>query len=224
MEKVISIILLFLCYSSYSQNVLSYYFKYHENRDKFTEVNSNKNWDYKRVVTIDNNRYVYKYGVKTPLSESGIHLPILIEDYSNTGSLLKRFYVDKYNIMEMQGNPMECGINNGVCYWYIAGGIWLKGFYKNGNLIGSVNSGQKLGCLDGDCDNGTGLIYYTDGSYYQGEFRGGKLDGYGTFYLTNGRTLSGQFSYNRFISQQTNDKYNKITAQDIYRTKQNVHI
>ena len=57
-----------------------------------------------------------------------------------------------------------------------------------------VNSNIQLqiGCLQGNCQNGTGSYAYADGSRYEGGFRAGKPDGQGVFYYPNGDRYEGQ--------------------------------
>lgn len=48
-------------------------------------------------------------------------------------------------------------------------------------------------CLKGDCQNGQGTLAYPTGAKYVGEFRGGKIQGIGTLYFTNGNVYSGEW-------------------------------
>lgn len=52
------------------------------------------------------------------------------------------------------------------------------------------------GCLSGDCQSGTGVFAYPDGSKYEGAFANGKFDGQGTFYFANGDKYIGSFKEN----------------------------
>ena len=71
-------------------------------------------------------------------------------------------------------------------------GNWRKGkpVDENGNLLDDFIAKKKeerqddgtniqSGCLSGDCKNGSGVFAYPDGSKYEGQFLGGKSDGWG---------------------------------------------
>ncbi|MFN5237838.1 MAG: hypothetical protein ACK5FV_11785, partial [Bacteroidota bacterium] len=88
-------------------------------------------------------------------------------------------------------------------------GLWKKGkpVDENGNLQEEYVARKKeersddgtniqSGCLSGDCQNGTGIFAYPDGSKYDGNFLNGKFDGEGTFYFANGDVYSGGFREN----------------------------
>jgi hypothetical protein len=52
---------------------------------------------------------------------------------------------------------------------------------------------KKLGCSQGDCENGKGLYYYENGDKYGGEFKEGKPNGRGVYYFKNGNTYRGNY-------------------------------
>lgn len=49
-------------------------------------------------------------------------------------------------------------------------------------------------CVEGDCENGSGVFKYSGGAEYQGEFKDGMRDGNGTFQFADGRIYNGQWS------------------------------
>lgn len=51
---------------------------------------------------------------------------------------------------------------------------------------------QSQNCESGDCYNGKGIINYGDRSY-EGEFKNGKKDGFGTFKWSNGASFTGKW-------------------------------
>lgn len=54
-------------------------------------------------------------------------------------------------------------------------------------------------CLSGDCINGTGVLSYGPKvGKYDGEFKGGKRDGFGTMYYADGRKWEGQWKKDAF--------------------------
>jgi len=97
-------------------------------------------------------------------------------------------------------------------------GEWLEGkFHGRGILFNEVKQDLKASCLatyyhnfddsnswvkyEGgfsyDLREGTGTITFTDGSRFEGNFRGDKIDGYGKMYLGTGDLLEGIWVENR---------------------------
>ncbi|HMQ48999.1 MAG TPA: caspase family protein [Saprospiraceae bacterium] len=83
-------------------------------------------------------------------------------------------------------------------------GYWKQGFpvEENGNKlddqyakreVNADNFDIQSGCLLGNCNTGTGVFAYVDGSRYEGYFSGGKASGKGTFYYPNGEQYTGEF-------------------------------
>jgi hypothetical protein len=83
-------------------------------------------------------------------------------------------------------------------------GRWKKGqpIDDKGLVIENIRPGKELaaedtdiqsGCVNGDCQNGTGAFAYADGSRYEGQFRNGKPNGRGTFEDVDGQKYVGGF-------------------------------
>jgi len=74
------------------------------------------------------------------------------------------------------------------------------GLFKEGKYYGKISYYKKpigtTGCLNGDCDEGYGMKYYTGNDRYFGYFRNGKRDGYGAYYWDDGTVWVGQFNQN----------------------------
>ncbi len=88
-------------------------------------------------------------------------------------------------------------------------GLWKKGkpVDENGNVLEDYIAHNKQeraddgtniqsGCLGGDCQNGSGVFAYPDGSKYEGQFFNGHFDGQGAFTFANGDRYVGQFKNN----------------------------
>ena len=92
-------------------------------------------------------------------------------------------------------------------------GLWEKGqlLDEQGNIVELDANGKLIddgidiqsGCLSGDCEEGDGIFAYVDGSKYEGQFRKGKLDGWGTWYFPNGEKYIGTFKDNYSHGQGT---------------------
>jgi hypothetical protein len=64
-------------------------------------------------------------------------------------------------------------------------------------LSGLINEADKYGCVEGDCQNGTGKFLYSSyGSYYEGEFKNGFPNGKGILYMKNKKYFDGRFVNN----------------------------
>ena len=50
-----------------------------------------------------------------------------------------------------------------------------------------------MGCVEGDCENGSGVYIYTDGSKYAGEFKDGLREGQGVMTYVNGDIYKGKY-------------------------------
>ncbi len=107
------------------------------------------------------------------------------------------------------------------------GFIWVKYSdfekYMNQAFIIDIEGFQADGCMNGDCTNfgiyksesgdmyegyldngypdGVGTHYFSDGSFYVGEFKSGRKNGYGLFYdVTDATYYSVSFSYDELVA------------------------
>ena len=58
-------------------------------------------------------------------------------------------------------------------------------------LISSSALARKVGCKEGNCENGFGLWVSTDGTTYEGEWANGFMNGKGTFTWSDGKQKTG---------------------------------
>ena len=63
---------------------------------------------------------------------------------------------------------------NGMVKDIYPNGITSKRLFKNGRLVTNFT-----GCADGNCKNGKGIYFFSNGDEYHGEFKNGKLHGQG---------------------------------------------
>lgn len=79
-------------------------------------------------------------------------------------------------------------------------GTKKTGLFGKGIYLGKTSYYNKpigtTGCLNGDCDNGYGMKYYSGNDRYFGYFKNGKRDGYGAYYWEDGTHWNGQFQQN----------------------------
>lgn len=61
------------------------------------------------------------------------------------------------------------------------------------NADGTTGNAANSGCIQGDCENGTGIYIYPNGDKYTGQFVNGKRQGSGQFVYANGDRFQGFF-------------------------------
>lgn len=79
-------------------------------------------------------------------------------------------------------------------------GTKKTGIFGKGKFLGKISYYNKpvgtTGCLNGDCEAGYGMKYYSGNDRYFGYFKNGKRDGYGAYYWDDGTHWSGEFVQN----------------------------
>ena len=70
-------------------------------------------------------------------------------------------------------------------------------------LISSSASARKVGCKEGNCENGYGLWVSTDGTTYEGEWTGTKKNGQGIETWPNGYIYKGEFKNSEWSGRGT---------------------
>ncbi len=120
-----------------------------------------------------------------------------------------------------QGHPHGQGV------LHYPDSTFISGEWRDGEYLGNpVIAEDVVGCLEGDCDNGTGtyvfkdavakysgrfrngvpdgegIIYYSNGGRYRGEWSDGNFSGKGTFYLSDGTEIAGYWKDGNFMGQE----------------------
>lgn len=67
----------------------------------------------------------------------------------------------------------------------------------------TLNTSKSEKCLEGNCQEGHGVMVYPDGSRYDGEFLIGKKHGQGTYTLKNGASSQGEWKYDKMVGEAT---------------------
>lgn len=80
----------------------------------------------------------------------------------------------------------------------IKSGEWLNNAFlvnpKKSNLVNSNQQNEvKNGCISGDCQNGNGTFIAQNGEKFIGPFKDGVPNGKGTWYLSDGSIMTGNF-------------------------------
>jgi hypothetical protein len=69
---------------------------------------------------------------------------------------------------------------------------------RQAQTIVAVKEKPTTGCMDGDCENGTGTYVFPGGNKYTGHFKDYARDGNGVAWLANGDRFEGVFRNNEF--------------------------
>lgn len=74
-----------------------------------------------------------------------------------------------------------------------------RGAIKEGHFVKDVfqnpeNKKNSVGCIIGDCTNGTGNLRYSNGDRYEGGFKDGLKHGRGTYNYANGDVYEGEYA------------------------------
>ncbi len=122
----------------------------------------------------------------------------------------------------------SCWFNNGEFYmgnWkdnyhhgkgtkYLTSGDSLAGNWTLGEYI--LPSSGENGCINGDCDFGSGSFITSSGDRYFGSFKNGLFDGEGTCYYSNGDKYIGEWKKNTFDGEGTMYFATGITVKGIW--------
>ena len=87
--------------------------------------------------------------------------------------------------------------NSQIASWQMAYNSGNKSFSQTASPIWQIDS---IGCFCGDCKNGIGTYIFSDGGWYKGEFKNGKMNGKGEFTLRTNGTYGGVFKNNKIIN------------------------
>ncbi len=93
---------------------------------------------------------------------------------------------DRYEGAFANGNPHGRGVK------YLANNSVQNGQWFEGEFLGAEKQEVMAGCIDGDCENGSGTYIFDDKSQYTGTFKNGYAHGRGTIIYPNGDRYEGE--------------------------------
>lgn len=121
----------------------------------------------------------------------------------------KKGYIGQFKSGSKNGNGLNIDAKQGAFYiggwendkengsakiFNLDNEIMFSGEFANGNPVTPpVHSGQELGCVLGNCENGFGHYKFDNGDTYIGEFANGAQHGHGTHHFKDGTKHVGYF-------------------------------
>ena len=89
------------------------------------------------------------------------------------------------------------GVPDGEGVLHKMDGSTLEGHWIEGEYLGTQARPDK-GCIEGNCENGTGTYIFKEGDRYIGSFRNNLPHGQGTVFYANGERYEGTMAYAKF--------------------------
>ncbi len=90
---------------------------------------------------------------------------------------------------------------NGMGRLYHADGTIEEGTWGNGKYLGKAKA--VIGCVEGNCENGTGTYVYRNNTKYVGDFQNSVAHGYGICYFSDGDQYIGEWKFHNFDGKGT---------------------
>ena len=104
---------------------------------------------------------------------------------------------DKYKGLSECEKHKKVNLIDGICRLFAIGEKKIAGNFSETKFKTGGKTKKKTGCIEGNCTNGKGTFIWSDGGWYEGQWKNGKRHGKGTMRFSND---------NKYVGQWENDK------------------
>ena len=100
---------------------------------------------------------------------------------------------DKYKGLSECEKHKKINLIDGICRLFAIGEKKIAGNFSETKFKTGEKIKKKTGCIEGNCTNGKGTFIWSDGGWYEGQWKNGKRHGKGTMSFSKDHKYVGQW-------------------------------
>ena len=100
---------------------------------------------------------------------------------------------DKYKGLSECEKHKKVNLIDGICRLFAIGEKKIAGNFSETKFKTGEKIKKKTGCIEGNCTNGKGTFIWSDGGWYEGQWKNGKRHGKGTMSFSKDHKYVGQW-------------------------------